>query len=215
MKEYKLLIFDWDGTLVNSMDFIIECLITTAKELQLPITKEDLRSGIGLTAAEHLKLLFPEVDINIARECFYKHYFSGENNERAYEGAFDTLRALKKHGYTLAIATNKSRKGFNLSLARMQATELFATTRTGDEGQTKPHPDVIVDVLAKLDIAATHALMIGDTVIDMQTAKSAGVDALAVTYGIGKREHLREYAPIGLIDDVRHLHQLFIKKAAV
>jgi len=213
MKNYKLLIFDWDGTLVNSMDYIIECIKATALDLQLPLLEEvDLRAGIGLTAAEHLKLLFPEINQDLARERFYQHYFNGDNSERAYEGAFDTLHALKKYGYTLAIATNKSRRGLDLSLARMQARGLFAMTRAGDEGETKPHPDVILDVLQAVNLTAEHSIMIGDTVVDMQVAKNSGIDAIAVTYGIGKREHFHEYMPQHYLDDIRELKKLFIKK---
>jgi len=210
MKNYKLLIFDWDGTLVNSMDFIVDCIRATAQELKLPIEKFDIRSGIGLAAADHLKLLFPEIDREVVSKCFYRHYFEGkENTERAYEGAFDTLRVLKQQGYTLAIATNKSRKGLNLSLARMQAHDLFAATRCGDEGVTKPHPDVIMELLVKLEFKTEHSVMIGDTVHDLQLAKNAGVDAIAVTYGIGKREHFHEYSPLHCIDDVRELKNIF------
>lgn len=210
MKNYKLLIFDWDGTLVNSMDFIVECLKATALELGLSVVSDAvLRSGIGLAAAEHLAQLFPEIDKKNITDCFYKHYFKdGDNIEHAYEGAFDTLRELKTQGYTLAVATNKSRKGLNASLDRLKAHDLFAATRCGDEGVTKPHPDVLLELLKKLDFETHHSLMIGDTIYDMQLAKNAGVDALAVTYGVGKREHFHEYSPVECIDDIRKLKEI-------
>jgi len=212
MKEYKLLIFDWDGTLANSMDFIVECLKATAREFGVAeLNDEELRSGIGLAAADHLEKIIPNADKKSLTDCFYKNYFQGgEKTERAYEGAFETLRELKISGYTLAVATNKGRKGLDAALVRMKAADLFAATRCGDEGVTKPHPDVILGLLEKLDFEPHHTLMIGDTVHDMQLAKNAGVDALAVTYGVGKHEHFAEYSPIKCINDIRDLHQLLI-----
>jgi len=214
MKNYKLLIFDWDGTLANSMDFIVECLKATAREFGVAALSDDeLRSGIGLTAADHLKKIFPDVDKKTITDCFYKHYFQGgEKTERAYAGAFAALRELKISGYTLAVATNKSRKGLDAALVRMKATDLFAATRCGDEGVTKPHPDVILGLLEKLDFEPHHTLMIGDTVHDMQLAKNAGVDALAVTYGVGKHEHFAEYSPIACIDDIKKLKEILNSK---
>lgn len=205
-KDYKLLIFDWDGTLMNSEFCIVNALQATGRELNFPIpTSAAIHNTIGLPVLDSMRKLFPEAVPEVAADIYRKHYFSSDENECFFEGAHETLCKLKQNGYKLAIATNKSRRGLDHAIQRLQLEGFFEAIRCGDDGFAKPHPDVLSSLLTKTDVVARDALMIGDTIYDMQAAANAGVDALAVTYGVHSKEQLLTCNTVGCIDDIRQL----------
>lgn len=212
-KNYKLLIFDWDGTLGDSSSFIVNSFKDTAKELGLPIpTAEAIAATFGNNAAGCLKLLHPEYkDINFAVECFYNNYLKNVKNEKLYDGVIEILNTLKNNGYILAVATNKRRRAVNLSLQAHSLENIFEAMRCGDDEFVKPNPEVLLSLLRELDIAAKDAVMIGDTVVDMEVAKLANVDAIAACYGGTKKTDLLKYSPIACIDNFYELKNILIK----
>ena len=128
-----------------------------------------------------------------------------------FKGAKEALKKLKKQGKLLAIATSKYRSGLEQILSRFELTELFSTSKCGDEGSPKPNPGMIWSILDELKIDHENAVMIGDTEYDMQLAQNAGVDAMAVTYGVQTKDRLKSYKPVICVDDIRQLPKLFNK----
>jgi len=209
MKNYKLLVFDWDGTLVNSSGLIVESIQKCATELgcAIPNTTE-INKQIGLSLLVFHQQLFPTVDYTVFTEAFHKHYNEEKLATHFFAGALETLAHLKDLGFTLAIATNKPRRKLELALELANIKHLFAATRTPDDGFPKPHPEMMLTLLDELVFEPKDTLMIGDTTFDMEFAQNAGVDALAACYGHHEKERLAEFNPISFVDDIRDLREI-------
>lgn len=206
MNKYQLLIFDWDGTLVDSLGFVTHCLQAAATELGLRApTNNEIEGIFGNTSERNLAYLFPGEDHASILHAYQKHYFGSENEVRFFPGAINTLRKLKDAGFTLAVATNKSRRGLNAMLDQHHLTELFSATRTPEDGYSKPEPEMVWEILSELDIARPQTLMIGDTAFDMELARNAGIDALAICHRIKDQDALQMYSPIGFINRIECL----------
>jgi phosphoglycolate phosphatase len=211
-KAYQLLIFDWDGTIVDSLGYIILRMQNAARELKLPIpTEDDIRVGIGLCLADQVARLFPGVDPKDFAEVYYQHYVNDQLEMNFYAGAVDTLATLKKRGFTLAVATSKARRSLEYVLKIAGLGHYFSATQCGDDGFPKPNPEMIYKILDDLAVDKKNAIMIGDTSYDMLLAKNAGVDGLAVTYGVHNKEQLTPYAPVGYVEDIKNLLNFFSK----
>lgn len=211
-KNYSLLIFDWDGTLGDSSSFIINSFKDTAKELGLAIPSTDaIKATFGNNAAGCLKILHPDfTDLDSAVECFYKNYLKNVKNEKLFDGVVETLRDLKNFGYKLAVATNKRRRAVNLTLQAHGLENLFVAMRCGDDEFVKPNPEVLLSLLRELEVAAKNSVMIGDTIVDMEVAKLAKVDAIAACYGGTKKAELLKYSPIVCIENFYELKDILI-----
>lgn len=208
-KKYKLLVFDWDGTLMDSMGHIVRSAQATARELSLEVPDiERVRQGIGLISVDFIQFLFPQSNIDEATNIFYKYYEKSGDREQLFAGTLETLEKLRQKGYTLAIATNKNRESLYERLNHYKLTHLFAGIRCGDDEVSKPDPEVLRGLMKDLGVTPALMLMIGDTEFDMQVAMNAAVDALAVSYGIQSKAHLLKYNPIGCIDDIRDLQKV-------
>jgi phosphoglycolate phosphatase len=118
-----------------------------------------------------------------------------------FPGAEEVLRTLRGQGLQLAVATGKSRRGLNRELAARAMGDYFDTTRCADETRSKPHPQMLHEILGECDRGATDAVMVGDTLHDMAMARSAGVGTVAVTFGAHSGERLRAFGPDLLADD--------------
>jgi phosphoglycolate phosphatase len=211
MKKYDLLIFDWDGTIVNSIGLIIECVQTAAYELELKaVSDEAVRDCIGLVLDDLVFRLFPKADPSAFAKIFYRDYTEEKLQTHFFQGAIDTLQKLKDQGYTLAIATNKIRSQLKHALKTAKIDTLFSTLRCGDDGQTKPHPEMILTILEELDIKPKKAVMIGDSIYDLLMAQNAKVDSIAVTYGSHKKQELLTHKPIFCIDDIKELAEMLL-----
>ncbi|MDF2867258.1 MAG: family hydrolase [Gammaproteobacteria bacterium] len=207
--SYQLLIFDWDGTLVDSSSAIIECVQKTAAELSLPIPSyQRVKEMIGLGLTQGYQLLFPEAADKF--ELFKQHYqyrslLAISYKEILFPGVRELLTDLKQQGYILAVATGKSRMSLNAALHELQLDHLFAATRTVDEAFSKPHPQMVMDILQELLIAPQQALLIGDTEYDMQLAKNSGIDVVAVGCGVDEVERLLAYQPLVCLNETKEL----------
>lgn len=212
--KYKLLVFDWDGTLMDSLGHIIECTNRVAEHFSLKQpTRDEIRDAIGLPTLAYIIRIFPQANNHEElRACYVKYYLQTDVKEKLFHGAMETLHSLSTQGYQLAIATNKSSEGLQQALKRHNMYDLFVTTRCGDDTFTKPQPEVIWGILTELQTRHEETLMIGDTEFDMQVAINAKIDALAVGYGIRSKEQLLAYAPVACIDDIKELLPLLEKK---
>ncbi len=195
-KKYELIIFDWDGTLMDSTQHIVECLQYAAKAMQLPIKDaRQCKEVIGLGLHEALSALYPQLDSREAiqtmadhyRECFLDPYRPAS---KLFEGVKNMLQALQDQGYDLAVATGKSRRGLDHVLAQSQLKDYFLITRCADETFSKPHPLMLEEIFTEL--GTKKALMVGDSEYDILLAHNAGIDALGVAHGVHDTERLLE-----------------------
>ncbi|WP_028024184.1 HAD-IA family hydrolase [Enterovibrio calviensis] len=205
LTNYKLVIFDWDGTVMDSVARIVSSLDEAARLTGgLPeLSFDELKQMIGLSLDKGYSYLYPDAPIE-KRDMWKKHY--GEQfrelnttSHSLYDGVMDVLTTLKTRGHLLSVATGKSRPGLDRAIQETKTEHLFIATRTADQTASKPDPLMILSLLGELDIEPHEAVMVGDTSHDMLLAKNAGVDAIGITWGVHDESVLSEYAPIAVI----------------
>ena len=209
-QTWPLIVFDWDGTLIDSIPRIVTSLQYASETvLGEAVSAARARSVIGLGLREAVEKLHPHGDAASQQRLIdaYKQHFLFESEVPAplFPGAEALLRRLREAGHTLAIATGKSRQGLERNLAEHGLGELFAATRCADEIASKPAPDMLLDLLRQFDLDASQALMIGDSEHDLQMAQNAGVGAIGVCCGVQNRQSLQKYAPLACFDRVSEL----------
>ncbi len=207
---YQLVIFDWDGTVMDSTGRIIACMHQAGADLCLPVLEDDaVREIIGLGLPEALRTLYPGIgdrDLERMRERYAVHFVSAEASpSRLYPGARETLAALRTAGLRLAVATGKSRKGLDRVWASSGLGDSFDASRCADETHSKPHPAMVTELLTELGVAPERALVVGDTSFDLQMARDAGVDRVAVSYGAHPVDRLMNFHPLAVIDALPQL----------
>lgn len=209
-RRFDLLVFDWDGTLMDSIHRIVASMEAAASDIGLaPLRRADVLNIIGLGLPEAIARLFPlatpEVRVQFADR--YRHYFVEASPVPAplFPGAAETLEQLTAHGYRLAVATGKARRGLDRALADTGCAHFFHASRCADEVKSKPHPQMLLDLVAEFDVAPQRTLMIGDTEFDMQMAVAANVPALAVSYGVHSAAQLSRYRPLACLNNIRDL----------
>lgn len=209
-RRFRLLVFDWDGTLMDSVATIVECTRAVLAELGLAEPSEaTIRGTVGLGLRETVEALCPGVDDELygrITECYRRHW-QGTYRDRPllFPGAEAVLRELSAENFLLAIATGKSRRGLNYALDACGLAPLFHATRTADEAFSKPHPKMLLDILEDLGVRPAEALMIGDTTFDLEMARSAGTAGLAVLTGSHSRGELAELASHGCLTSIADL----------
>lgn len=208
--SYDLLIFDWDGTLMDSHARIVSCLRSAVIEVGLPTRKDDeLRDIIGLGLEEAMARLFPGLALaqQEALVARYRDHFLHISDvvETLFEGVVETLTEMGDRGCLLAVATGKSRAGLDRGLRQTGLGDVFQMTRCADESYSKPHPQMLEDILHALATRPQRALMIGDTEFDLEMARNAGTASVGVTYGAHPPDRLNRHRPIACIDDIREL----------
>ena len=208
-KQFDLIVWDWDGTLADSTSIIIDAITTASFELGLgDIPRASASNIIGLSLNEAIKTLLGDIGAEKTQALaarYRHHYYEHEENIPLFEGAVETIQELNKRGFKLAVATGKGRRGLNLALERSGLTHYFHATRTVDECFSKPHPQMLDELMDLCVTTPERTLMIGDTSYDLQMAKNASVSSLAVTYGAQSREKLLDYNSLNVFDDFSSL----------
>lgn len=200
-KRFDLIIFDWDGTLIDSIDWIVQCLQDAAAQCRFEIPEvRAAKDVIGLSIGNAVSRLFPEAEQD-DKDRFIRYYgqaFFTKQLSRAdlFGGVFDMLSYLKADGYRLAVATGKGRKGLQSAMMQTGTEHLFDITRCADETASKPAPVMLQEIIGCLEIAPERALMVGDSIHDMQMARNAGIPSAAVACGAHSEDTLRQYDPI-------------------
>ncbi|WP_325050539.1 HAD-IA family hydrolase [Pseudoalteromonas sp. T1lg75] len=209
----ELLIFDWDGTIMDSVPKIVATLQSAARSLSVPEPDPiSAKNIIGLSLDTAVATLFPEhSEFHQALEEQYKHHYLAVDTTPTplFDDVASTLTALKNKGYALAVATGKSRKGLDRLLVETGLAHFFDITRTACEAQSKPHPEMLEHILAFYQLSPEQAVMIGDTQIDMQLAANAGVDSIGVTFGVHTKDELEIFSPKATVNSYRELLALF------
>lgn len=205
-----LLVFDWDGTLMDSEVRIVACVKAALKELGLPsLETAAIRDIIGLGLREAINTLLPGSDDALHSQVAerYRHHFLADDlpPSALFPGVAETLGTLHSQGYLLAIATGKGRSGLIHALESVGCENLFHATRCADETSSKPHPRMLLEIMTDLNVNPCDTLMIGDTEYDMRMANAAGTAALAVTCGVHTRERLLQCSPLACINSVTEL----------
>ena len=203
-KHSGLLIFDWDGTLVDSVAYIAQSMRTAAGEENLPIpTVGAVREIVGLGLTEAVQRLFPQLGEadNKAFCARYSTVFRRDQDEpcRLFDGVRNSLEELRHAGFQLAVATGKSRNGLRRAMQELQMEGLFVASRCADETRSKPDPLMLLELLEELAVAPAHTLMVGDTLHDLDMATNAGVASIAVDYGAHSRARLLGAGPLACI----------------
>ncbi len=207
---YKLLVFDWDGTLMDSTAHIVLSVQKAIEELHLPPVEERvIRSFIGMSRDDALKAAMPDLGPAMQKalvKSYEEHFFTLEEMPiQPFKGAIEVLQQLHQEGYQLAVATGKSRRGLSLDLDHYNLQGLFMATRCGGEGFSKPHPQVLLEILQLAAVETHEALMIGDSEYDLIMARQSGVESLAVSYGVQSKDILLECKPLDCIDSITDL----------
>jgi phosphoglycolate phosphatase len=208
-KRFELLVFDWDGTLMDSAGAIIASIQASCRDLGLPVPERERASHvIGLGLKDALAYVAPELplsDYGRLAERYRHHYLARDPDIELFPGMREMLFDLKQKGHLLAVATGKTRVGLERVLAATQLKPYFDASRCADETRSKPHPAMLQELMRELLVEPEATLMIGDTAHDLQMAVAAGVRALAVSYGAHPRDNLTALNPLDCIDTPQEL----------
>jgi len=209
-KRFNLIVFDWDGTLMDSAATIVGAIQAASDDLGIaPPSDERARHIIGLGLQDALRSALPELDPARYRELaerYRYHYLARDHDLVLFEGAFELVQALGEAGFLLGIATGKTRSGLDRALAGSGLRQFFHASRCADECHSKPHPQMLLELMEEFDLGAENTLMIGDTTHDLLMARNASVPAVAVAYGAHPRVSLEAESPLlcaGSVAEVR------------
>lgn len=211
MRRFELLVFDWDGTLMDSQQQIVQCIQAAAADLGLSVPSHAAASNIiGLGLTEAIEQLFPGQGAALRQDmvqAYRRHFLDAGigSQSRLFEGAEAVLNELGKADYLLAVATGKSRSGLIRVFEHTGLGDLFDYTRCADETFSKPHPAMLEEIMERLGVLPEATLMIGDTEYDLQMAANAGVAAVGVSYGAHEPERLLRHGPLVVLNHIRDL----------
>jgi phosphoglycolate phosphatase len=208
--KYELIVFDWDGTLMDSEARIVTCMQLAADDTGFSRPSDAaVREIIGLSLEKAVSQLFETADesvVNTLTEAYREHWLGDDvPHSVLFPHAGDVIETLERDGYLLAIATGKSRRGLDKVLQESGLGPKFHASRCGDETFSKPHPQMLEEILVDLNTGPERALVIGDTEYDMQMAANARVDALGVSYGVHSGERLLAQGAKHVLDGLNEL----------
>jgi phosphoglycolate phosphatase len=210
-KRYDLIVFDWDGTVMDSTAVIARSIQSASRDLGLPVPSDEVaRHVIGLGLDQALRYAIPDAGEHQRNDLVARyryHFFSQENEMPLFEGAEALLQELREEGYLLAVATGKNRNGLDRALKDSNTAQYFDSTRTADQTVSKPDPTMLHEILEELDVDVSRAVMVGDTTHDLQMAINAGMAALAMSHGAHPAEQLLELKPLALLHDFAGLRE--------
>ncbi|WP_375058433.1 HAD family hydrolase [Zobellella sp. DQSA1] len=208
--KYQLVIFDWDGTLMDSVARIVSSMQAAASECGLPMPEAAaVRHIIGLSLQQAFPLLFgplPAGQADTLLAVYRRHYMElNSTPSPLFDGVADTVMDLHRDGYRLAVATGKARAGLDRVLEETGLGRYFHALRGADQARSKPHPLMLEQILNELQLSPGQAVMVGDSSYDLAMAEAIGMDRIGVTYGVHDHEKLCQHTPLALIDDIRQL----------
>jgi phosphoglycolate phosphatase len=210
-RRFDLIVFDWDGTIVDSTAMIARCIQKAAEDLELTVpTLEQASHVIGLGLHDALARAVPELAAGRIEEFsarYRYHWFACEPEIVLFDGMREMLAELTGRGLPLAVATGKSRRGLARAFEQTGLGALFEASRCADETHPKPHPAMLLELTDELAVAPHRTVMIGDTTHDLEMAAAAGAAAIGVTYGAHPRDQLAARVPLALVGTVAELRQ--------
>ncbi|GGY22990.1 HAD-IIIA family hydrolase [Paludibacterium paludis] len=201
---FDLIVFDWDGTLMDSTAHIVHSIQNAARDVGAAIPDRAAASHvIGLGLAEALQKACPDLPPErypAMVDAYRRYYFSADETIELFPGVSEAMRALAQQGYLLAVATGKSRRGLDRALTATGLADCFDATRTVDECPSKPHPAMLEALMEQLGATPTRTLMVGDTTHDLLMAANAGTHGAGLTQGAHDADILELCPSLGVFD---------------
>ncbi len=213
--RHRFIVFDLDGTLVDSQHTIVHCMAQAFVADGLPApSPESVRAIIGLKLEVAINRLLPVPDEERAlrlteryREAFHARLSQPDHDDPLFDGARAALASLDHPEVFLGIATGKNRRGLLRVLEHHGIRHLFASLKTADDGPSKPHPRILELAMAEVGAEPGETVVIGDTAFDVQMARLAGCDAIGVDWGYHHRDQLQAAGAGVVIDRFVDLQQ--------
>ncbi|RYF76119.1 MAG: HAD-IIIA family hydrolase [Comamonadaceae bacterium] len=216
-RRFDLIAFDWDGTLYDSTQIIVRCIQDSVVDVGGARPSDAAAAWvIGLALSQALAHAAPDVPKEKYPELgarYRHHYLKHHDDLVLFDGVLPLLDALHARGHKLAVATGKSRHGLDQALATVALRDRFDASRTADETAGKPHPRMLLELMAQLDVPPERTLMIGDTTHDLQLARNAGCASLAVSYGAHEHAAFAALKPLYVARSVRALQTWLLEHA--
>jgi phosphoglycolate phosphatase len=216
-RRFDLIAFDWDGTLFDSTALITRSIQAACADFGVAVpSDDDARYVIGMGLIEALAHAAPGLPRDRYQDLAvrYRHHYMARQHEVVlFEGSLPMLHALKARQHWLAVATGKSRAGLDAALDTHELRGLFDATRTADETASKPHPQMLLELMRRFGVEPARTLMIGDTTHDLQLAANAGAAAVGVSYGAHEPGSFAEFAPLHIAHSTADLHQWLLQHA--
>lgn len=216
-KRYDLIVFDWDGTVMDSTAIIAGSIQAACRDLELPVPSDEAaRHVIGMGLKDALRHAVPEAPEEMYEplaDRYRRHFLAQDASIPLFAGARETIAGLHEAGHALAVATGKSRNGLDRALLSSDMGRYFHGSRTADETFSKPHPAMLMELMDEFGMRPEQVLMIGDTTHDLKMAANAGVDALGMTHGAHPEEHLSMLRTVALLDNFGELREWLAEHA--
>jgi len=217
MSDVKLVIFDWDGTVMDSVGRIVSSMRAAASYVGVAVPSvEEVKHIIGLSIDPALAKLFPDAD-SAQREALFVHYrdqyvLHDTTPTPLFDGAEALFKQLAEQNVLLAVATGKARKGLDRIFNETGLAQYFATSRCADEAQSKPHPDMLLQIIQQLGVNSAEAVMVGDTSHDLKMAQAIAMPRVGVSHGAHDVAVLQHYQPLAIIDYLADLPAVIFKE---
>ncbi|ORU92919.1 MAG: hydrolase [Cycloclasticus sp. symbiont of Bathymodiolus heckerae] len=210
ISDYDLIVFDWDGTLVDSIDWIVDCIQYVAKVEELPKpTEQACKDIIGLSLSNAMLVLFPDITevTKASMVASYRTRYLSKNTSGGdlFTGVIPVLQMIKEQGKLLAVATGKGQSGLDRGLDGTGIRSFFDYLRCAENMQSKPSPHMLFDIMEESNIEPARTLMVGDSTLDLIMANKAGVASIGVTTGAHSYEKLMQEAPLACISNLVEL----------
>lgn len=215
--DYKMVVFDFDGTLADSVSAIANGIMQANKANELPeCSFETAKSVIGLGFDDMIRIIAPSLETSRYEEykqTYVDYYRQVDPQISLFDGVKPLFQKLRLTPLKLALATGKSRRGLSRITHRLGIDSWFHDSITSDEALPKPHPLMLEMLMKRNRLGRNEIVMVGDTEHDIKLARNAGVKVIAVSWGAQKREQLEEFAPDYLVDNFQELQDFFFPKA--
>lgn len=218
MNRFQLIIFDWDGTLMDSTGHIVNCMKHAITKLELtPLADHEISHIIGLGLQEAVQTLYPDGNAALwtsLADCYRQTWLDSPVDTPLFDNARELLTQLAEQEIFLGVATGKSRRGLDKVLKATGLEELFITTRCADECHSKPHPQMLTEIMNYTGVNGSDAVMIGDTEFDLLMASNAGAHALGITHGAHDEAKLAACDPLAIVHDLHQVEHWLQRVAA-
>lgn len=206
MSQYQMIVFDWDGTLMDSTSHIVFCMREAIHKLQLsPLTDTAIQQIIGLGLSEAVRTLYPlstDDDIQRLAMAYREIWLDHPYDSPMFENAIELLHKLAKQNIFLGVATGKGRRGLDKVLEATGLADLFTATRCADECHSKPNPQMLEELMDFCGVKAEDTIMIGDTEFDLLMAHNAKAKSVAITHGAHALDRLEACKPLHIVNDL-------------
>ncbi|HYH43893.1 MAG TPA: HAD-IA family hydrolase [Burkholderiales bacterium] len=215
--RFDLLVFDWDGTLMDSAGSIAGSLQAACQDLGHAVPSDrDARYVIGLGLHDALAHVLPGVppsEYQRVVERYRHHFLLRDSGTNLFPGVREMVHDLRRDGHLLAVATGKSRRGLDRALEATGLMHFFDATRCADESRSKPDPAMLHWLLEHFGVRTERTLMIGDTTHDLAMADAAGVARVAIAHGAHEAHELVRYEPLACVTDCAELRAWLTENA--